>query len=524
MLQQPSNLARTTQVRGGSPRAASADAGEDLQALLKRGRKFSVYAEEILGVRFNKAQRRVARVLDTVPADGSWPLKELVVVAANQIGKTFLQAIIMSWACLYKIGVDPADQKAWIAAPYLWIHLGPVQQQAYHAQKDLKMLLLGEHPAQVNGSKLPPGLISPSKIENYYDGFTLWNGSIIMFRTGERKAEAVLGYRAAAISVDEAAFFDYLTETKNTVLMMRLVASGGPLFMFSTPNGMNDFFDQADAIKTDGRELEDMVWGIDGRYLVWAIITDNEGYGLSSDEIARMEAQLNPATREQQLRGAFLEPQEAFFVPQEPILNSFKKDMPSFQPPVPGHKYAIAWDISVASDPTVAYVIDVTKWPWEAVCEVYYEKPLSATGLVGEIFRLHAMFHGHRDANVLSAPTQAMSAFDATSMGGAVMRDLLTDLHPKRPINMAGSPKKKIQALTNLKNRLTKGEIMIPYEWNGLRQEVLNYRLNDKHIRQDRVMALMMADMVATTMAGNTPSKPINPHARVTGKRELRWR
>ena len=515
----PSNSAKRKPVGADAASAAS-----DLQALLQRGRRFSVYAEEILGIRFNKAQRRVARVLDTVPADGSWPLKELVVVAANQIGKTFLQAIIMSWASLYKIGVDPRDQKAWASAPYLWIHLGPVQQQAYHAYKDLKMLTMGEHPAQVNGCKLPKGLITPTKIENYYDGFTLWNGAIIMFRTGERKAEAVLGYRAAAISVDEAAFFDYLTETKNTVLMMRLVASGGPLFLFSTPNGMNDFFDQADSIRTDGRDMGDMHWQDDNRHLVWAVITDNEGYGLSTEEIQRMEKQLNPATREQQLRGAFLEPQEAFFVPQEPILNSFKKEMLSFQPPVPGHKYAIAWDISVASDPTVAYVIDVTKWPWEGVCEIYYGKPLSATGLVGEIHRLHAMFHNHQDANTLSAPSQAISAFDATSMGGAVMRDLLSGLHPKRPINMAGSPKKKLQALTNLKNRLTKGELILPYEWNGLRQEVLNYRLKDDKIRQDRVMALMMADMVATTMASNTQSRPINPHARVTRKRELRWR
>ena len=456
--------------------------------------------------------------------EGQWPLKELVVVAANQIGKTLFQAVLFLWASLYKIGVDPREQAKWAAAPYLWIHLGPVQQQAYHAHKDAKLLVKGEHPAQGGRSKLPKGLVNETKIENYYDGFSLFNGALIMFRTAEHKAEAVLGYRAAAISVDEAAFVDYLTEVKNTVLMMRLIASGGPLFLFSTPNGMNDFYDQADAVRAEGREQEEMVWHADNRYLVWATITDNEGFGLTAEEIARMERDLNPATKEQQLRGAFLEPQEAFFVPQEPILKCFRQDMLSFQPPVPGHKYAIAWDLSVASDPTVAYVIDVTKWPWEAVAEQYYQKPLSATGLIGEMHRLHSQFHGHNDRNVLSVPSSAVTGFDATSMGGAVMRQLLTDLHPKQPINMAGSPKKKLEALTNLKNRLTKGELLIPYDWSGLRQEVLNYRLKDDKIRQDRVMALMMADMVATRMAGNMQSKPIDPHARITKKRELRWR
>jgi hypothetical protein len=144
--------------------------------------------------------------------------------------------------------------------------------------------------------------------------------------------------------------------------------------------------------------------------------------------------------------------------------------------------------------------------------------------LVGAILELHTIYHRHTDPNTLSVPSEAVTGFDATSMGGAVMRQLLSDLHPKKPINMAGSPKKKLEALTNLKNRLTKGELLIPYDWSGLRQEVLNYRLKDDKIRQDRVMALMMADMVATSIAGSNQQKPIDPHARITKKRELRWR
>jgi hypothetical protein len=481
-----------------------------------------VFAEEVLGLSLNKAQWRIARVLDGVEEDGQWPLKELVVVAANQIGKTLFQAVVMLWASIYKIGVDPRDAKAWEAAPYLWIHLGPVQQQAYHAHKDAKLLLRGEHPAQTQ-CRLPKGLVTEAKIENYYDGFNLFNGATIMFRTGEQRAEAILGYRAAAISCDEAAFFSELTETKNTVLMMRLIASGGPVLFFSTPNGMNDFYDEAENIRVKGREVEDMVWEQGNKLLVWATITDNEGYGLTSDEIARMERDLNPATKEQQLRGAFLEPTEAFFVPQKPIVDSFRKEMPTEVGPIAGNKYAIAWDISVASDPTVAYVLDVTKWPWQAVKEVYYFKPLSATALVGEIHKLHNLYNGEYDP-VFGARSTATTGFDATSMGGAVMRQLLTGLHPKKPINMAGSPKKKLEGLTNLKARLTKGELHIPYEWNGLRQEVLNYRLKDDKIRQDRVMALMMADMVATGISGSKPSVPVNPHAKVTRKRVLTWR
>ena len=464
----------------------------------------------------------MARVLRT-GTDRSWAFKELVVVAANQIGKTLIQACIILWACIYKIGLNPNLVTEWARSPYLWIHLGPVQQQAYHAHKDAKLLIKGEHPAQEGRSKLPKGLVTETKIESYYDGLTFFNGSVAMFRTAEHKAEAVLGYRAAGISVDEAAFVDYLTEVKNTVLMMRLISMGGPLLLFSTPDGMNDFYDEMDAIKSHGEEVEHMVWVDENRYLVWAIITDNLGFGLGQVEIDRMEKDLNPSTREQQLRGAFLEPAQAFFLPQEPILKAFRDDLPHTQQPVPGHQYAIFYDPSVASDPTAAIVLDCTTWPWVGVYFGHWEKPMDVTSLVGEMFSVHRLYHDYKDKNVLSAPTRAILGFDATSMGGQVIRQLLAPINPKRPINMAGAPAKKVAALTNLRDRMTKGEIILPASWIRLRSEILNYRLKDDKIKQDAVMALMGADMVASTMTGTMKSKKIDPHSRIAGRRQLRW-
>lgn len=445
-------------------------------------------------------------------------------MAANQIGKTLMQAVIMLWACMYKIGVDPSDPKAWEKEPYLWIHLGPVQQQAYHAHKDAKLLIKGEHPSQGGRCKLPTGLVFEIKIENYYDGFGFFNGSQIMFRTAERKAEAVLGYRAAAISVDEAAFVDYLTEVVNTVLMMRLIASGGPIFLFSTPNGMNDFFDAADAIRSHGVGREDMVWQSGSDWLIWAVITDNLGYGLDQVEIDRMEATLNPATREQQLRGAFLEPQEAFFVPQDRILAAFREDLPHETEPIPGHQYAEFWDPSIAQDPTACIILDVTVLPWVGVYFGHWEKPMDVTSLIGEMYRVHLAYNGHKDANVLSVPSRAVLGFDATSMGGAVMKGLLASVTPKRPVNFAGAPAKKVAALTNLRDRLTRGDIILPASWTRLRQEILNYRLKDDKIKQDAVMALMGADVVATSMTMGMSQKKIDPGARVTRRKVLTWR
>jgi hypothetical protein len=492
--------------------------------LLQRGVDFEVFCEEILGLRLNHAQKRLCPVLRVDVESREWAFKELVVVAANQIGKTLIQAAIMLWACIYKIGVSGKDMPEWNKAPYLWIHLGPVQQQAYHAYKDLALMIKGEHPAQGGRSKLPEGLVHKTKIENYYDGFQFFNGAQIMFRTAEHKAEAVLGYKAAAISVDEAAFVDYLTEVKNTVLMMRLIASGGPLMMFSTPNGMNDFFEQANAIKEEGEEVSEMLWQDGTSFLAWAVITDNLGYGIDQQEIDRMEAKLPKATKEQQLRGAFLEPAEAFFVPQDLIIKAFRNDMAHETAPVPGHQYAIFYDPSVASDPTACIILDCTYFPWEGVYFGHWERPMDVTTLIGEMYRIHKSYHNHRDQNVLSKPSRAVLGFDATSMGGAVIRQLLAPISPKRGINMAGAPTKKVAALTNLRDRLTNGQIILPASWTRLRQEILNYRLKDTGFKQDAAMALMGADMVATSMNPTMKQKPINPHARVSPRSKLRWR
>lgn len=485
----------------------------ELADLLRRGQNFKVFTEEILGIKLNKAQQRLARHM-RVDNARQWMFKTLVVVAANQIGKTLIEACIILWAGLYKIGVDPKDGEAWLRAPYLWIHLGPVQQQAYHAYKDARLIIKNEHPAQGDRGRLPKGLVELIKIEQYYDGLGFWNGSQAMFRTAENKGEAILGYRAAGISVDEAAFVDHLTMEINEVLMMRLISTGGPLLVFSTPNGMNDFFDLADGIKTGSEEVEDMVWTKGNDILIWAIITDNLGYGIDQDEIDRMERTLNPATKEQQLRGAFLEPLEAFFVPQDRILAAFVSDLPNEQPPIDGHQYAIFWDPSISSDPTAVIILDVTEYRWEGAYYRWYERPMDVAGLTNAIWQLHGRYNGHREGRI-SVPSIATTGWDATSMGGQLVKGLVAGISPQRPVNFGGNAV-KVPSLTNLRDLLTSGRILLPNSWTRLRQELMNYKLKDEKLKQDSVMALMGASIIATGMTMGMAAKPFKVQARVT--------
>lgn len=453
----------------------------------------------------------------------SWPRKLVIHVAANQIGKTLGVAVAILWACIYKIGFNPADGREWFNRPYVWFHVAPTQQQANHPLNDMRMLIKGAHPAQKLPFRLPQGLVMDAKVAQYYDGFAFANGAEAQFRTTDDKAAALQGYRAAGISFDEAAFEDHLRSVVNETLMMRLISTGGPLLLVSTPNGMNDYFDIVEEVRAGAREPEERVWVKDDSAVVWSVITDNVGFGITQQMVDHMEANLDPVTKEQQLRGAFLEPAEAFFTPTDRVLAAFR-DMPAQVAPEPGHKYIIFWDPSVSSDPTAVVVLDVTKKPWTGVYFRHYKRPMGVTELIGEIFKLHGYYNGAKDPKRVRRDSVALTGFDATSMGGVIIKQLLVSLRPQRPLNFGG-PDKKIKALTNLRAALTRTdprELLLPNGWTELRQEVLNYKLKDDKLRQDSVMALTGGVHTAAHGFSGEATASFNVGARISSPR-MAW-
>ncbi len=482
----------------------------DTSVDLWRGRDLLYFAEHILGVKPNRAQRRWAKY-NTTP-DGKWRTKGSAWVAANQVGKSLWVSVVVLWATIYKVGLDHSDPQAWIDAPYNWFHVAPSQQQAYIPLRDIEALVRGSHPAQGDRSRLPAGLIRFEKLEQYYEGITTPFGATAQFRTTEDKAKALQGRRAHGISFDEAAFEIHLKAVINETLLMRLISTGGPLHIVSTPNGINDYFEVVQSLRDEGTEVEPNVWTTpDDWMLLWSTVTDNAGFGLSQDEIDRMERDLDPATKEQQLRGAFLEPAEAFFTPTAQVLQAFR-DIPDMVPTLPGHNYVIAWDPSVASDPTAAYVLDVTHKPWQVVEEKWERKPLGILSLVDAIIGLHnrRTSEGRHGFN----RSTAITAYDSTAMGGAIVRQMLTGLHPQRPINFGGQSKVKLDILANLRDALNKGDLIIPDSMIGLKREIMNYRLKDEKIQQDRVIALAIAAWIASKGFSGVERSEFRPSGR----------
>jgi len=510
----------------------SPDQARTIEAL-EKGRDILYFAEHVLGMDLNPAQKRWLRLVGTLPNGWDWLLKVVLHVAANQIGKTLGLAVIILWGCLYKIGIPKDDPERWLNAQYVWYHLAPTQPQAYLPLRDMVLLARGDHPSQRRRCRLPAGLVTEGKIETYYDGLHFFNGAMVQFRTTDEKAKALQGRRAAAISFDECAFEAWLKAVVNEVLFMRLIASGGPLIMVSTPNGINDWFEIVQSVIDSSRprriaqegdqdlggscHLGDLVpiWENGERWaLVWSTVEDNVGFGISPEEAARMEASLDESTKEQQLRGAFLEPAEAFFVPSSKVIDAFR-DLPEASMPLPGHSYVVGWDPSASTDPTAVVVLDVTDRPWRGVYFRHYSKPLGETKLLNEIFALHALYSGGgMDLRPWERRPKAITVFDETSMGGAMLRQQLARLSPKKGINLAG-PSTKMNLLTNLRASINQGSLIMPKAWTQMLRELLNYRLPDDKIHQDSCMALVCAAEVAARGFSGAMSAPFRPSGRV---------
>lgn len=483
----------------------------DVQAELAKGRDPIYFAERILGVRLNRAQKRWFPLVGTDEFN-NWLYHQVVHVAANQTGKSLGLAILILWAACYKIGLPTADPKRWLNTPYYGFHVAPQQAQAYIPLGDIRLLVTGSHPAQVDPCRFPAALVQFEKIETGYDGFTTLTGAVVQFRTTDEKAKALQGRRAHFISFDEAAFENHLKVVINEALSMRLISTGGPMWIVSTPNGINDFYEIVEEIREGGAPLPDVdrVWTTDDAALVWSHIDDNVGYGLTAAEVERKERDLDPDTKEQQLRGAFLNPSEAFFVPTDRVLQAFVKGLPEYVEPIDGHRYIVMWDPSISSDPTACYVLDVTRKPWVVVQEIWERKPHGFVWLISRMREVHA------DRNTGTA--KAMTGYDATSMGGKIIKETLINLRPSKAVDFGGGGN-KLDILGNLKAALLNGDLIIPEAMVGLKREVVNYRLDDTKIQQDRVMALAGAAHLASKGFSGNQTARFAPSGRIESHR-----
>lgn len=472
----------------------------DFRQIMARARwDVPFFARRLLNVDPHPGQERLFRAY-IMRNSTRWRPAHLTIAtsAGNRAGKTLGESIVLAHSTMFKMGRRPPDYHdlksvdLWSREPYDWYHFGLQQETAELAYTEIRRMLQGTHEAQKGrGCPLVDEFLGPevAELERKDRGEYVWltfhpilGGGQIHFRSTSEKALGSLGKDMDGISYDEAAIdpnFDFVV---NEVLHLRRLSTGGQLLLTGTSTeGLNAFADKWNDGDPDAPDRNP------DAYSLRMSTRENIGYGIDQDMFDRLLRGMPEYLIPQNIDGYFIEARHAFFS-AEAVDAMFKADLPNVEIAQKGHRYAHGVDPALTFDSTWGIVLDRTD-P-ENVRGVWAQRK-SGRQTVSVV--ASAIIEGHR--SYLTEFSYCSTAFDATGFGGKVFKDILRDLHPLRGVEFGGTRAKKLRMLNNLKGAIEKGRLSFPRSgiWLALRRQLLGYKLDDRKIEQDAVMALAVA-------------------------------
>ena len=471
---------------------------ERLASLLSRSRwDLTAYAE-LLGVKVHPGQVRFYAAMLKREKGGVKPANlNLALSAGNRAGKTLSLAIALLHHAQFKIGLPgPADDSdeavgKWRTHPWHAYHFGVQQEIADLVWQEIQMLLDGVHPAQKGGgcpltAWLGRKVITTDKKERgeyrWVRFDPLLGGGEIHFRTTNEKAIGQLGKDMNLISYDECGFDPNLTWIVNEVLHMRRLSTAGQLILISTPSeSFQQFSDEWHKGDPDNPQRAPY------HMSVRMSTRENIGYGIGQQEFDRLVAAMPKHLVPQNVDGHFIEGRNAFFNAQA-VEECFDSELPVHIPSTANHLYVQGVDPALSHDATWSITLDYTAGTRVlGVQAIRREGKQSFPKLVELITDTHMRYN--------AGTARAMTACDTSGMGGKVFKEALQDLHPFRAVEFGGVKSRKLKLLTDLKGFIEQGRLRFPRQgpWLELRQQLLGYRLEDRNLKTDGVMALAVA-------------------------------
>ena len=418
-----------------------------------------------------------------------------VVSAGNRAGKTLAMAVVCLHHALYKLGIpnpnpnDPESAVRWSNAPYEWYHVGIQQETAELVFREVEAILGGNHPAQKGrGCPLSKELGKIIDTSKKYRGEYPWikfhpvvGGASIHFRTTQDRAKALLGKDMNGISFDEAAFEPHLVMIYQEVLNLRRLSTGGPLHFIGTPSeGINDYSELWEKGNPENPARDD-------KFISFRLSTrDNIGYGLTQENFDDVVRQQAPYLIPQNIDGYFIEARDAFFWSQS-ILAAYKS-LDAEIAPVRNHRYVQGVDPGISHDATWSITLDITDR--RKIRGVRIRKRSGKQSI-------SAVVNMVREGHLLYSQDGAFctTIVDSTGLGGRLFQQEFSMIRPLRGFDFGGTKAKKVELLNDLKAVIDKGQIEFPIggAWDELKRQLLIYRLDDKKLEQDAVMALAIA-------------------------------
>lgn len=420
--------------------------------------------------------------------------------SGNRAGKTLILDVLAAHGSLYKYGQPPPDPSssrslmAHAARRFAWYHFGISIDVAELVAEELRAIIAGTHIAQTDGCPLTDYMgkavatVSGARGATDFRWHDMLGGGSIHFRTTGERAVSQLGRDMHAISYDECGFDPHLNFIVNEVLHLRRLSTGGQMIMVSTPSeGFNQWYDQW--LKGDP---EDPMRDPD--VLSMRMSTrDNVGYGLDRPTFDRMVASMPPHLVPQNIDGHFIEGDSSFF-DAKAVDGCFVEGMAHRAEPEARGRYVQGVDPALVYDATWSIVLKLgdSHTPTTGVLAARLQGKQTVTKVTSLVRDTHAHYS--------EGSSRCDTGLDTTGMGGKVMRDMLSDITGIRQVDFGGKGNRKLILLTDLKGLIESGRFRFPRSgiWLELRHQLLGYRLKDRGLATDAVMALAVAARVMT--------------------------
>jgi hypothetical protein len=443
--------------------------------------------------------------------------------SGNRAGKTMLLAALIIFCCLDKTNrakpVTEAEAVRWLKSEYHWYHFGISQEVADLVYADIVRILSGVHEAQRGlGCPLIAGEVRRVADWSVKEmGEYRWvrfvpemGGAEVHFRTTGEKALGTLGKDMHGISFDEAGIERNLPFLLKEVFNLRRLGTGGQLMLVSTPS---------EALGSDFADMWELGNPANQKRLPsWVSMRmstrDNIGHGLDQNMFDRLIADMDERTIRQNIDGEFLQAAAAYFNGAN-VEESFYDELPERTPAKRGGFYLQGVDPAKSEDSAWSIVLKVVPNPDEpgrpTLVGVRAEQKRGQKSTETLVALAADAFNAY---NVQRLKSQCFTALDATGFGGKMFREAIDNDVPNiTNIEFGGTIQKKRMLLGDLRTIIDEGRLVLPREgaWAQVRKQLLGYKLEDRKIEQDAVMALACAvALLRRTPVEGTQSSDFN--------------
>lgn len=470
--------------------------------------RLRAFSRDRLGIELHVGQLAFGALVLARDSSRLWSAEFLTLLlsSGNRAGKTALLAVIIIYCCLDKTNrakpVTPDEAVRWLESEYHWYHFGISQEVADLVYADIVRILSGTHEGQ-GGRGCPltqAGPVADWALKEYGDYRWIrfgdvWGGAQVHFRTTGEKALGSLGKDMHGISFDEAGIERNLPFLIKEVFNLRRLGTGGQLLMVSTPSEDlgSDFADHWDLGNPENPR----------RLPSWRSLRmstrDNVGYGLDETMFNRLVADMDERTVLQNIEGEFLQAKSAYFNGRN-VEAVFVEGMPERSPAKPKGVYLQGVDPAKAKDSAWSIVLKVVANPSDrdrpylvGVRAEQKRGPKSTETLASLAIDSH---HAYQVWRTNQQGSSCHTALDATGFGGKMFRESIEgDIPDLVNVEFGGTIQKKRMLLGDLRTIIDEGRLLLPREgvWLQVRKQLLGYRLEDRGIEQDAVMALVCA-------------------------------